>query len=302
MSSAETMDAVNPGDIDKIHFVDIDSNLKGGSIWIRQHPPVGVLTLSPGLERSWSPNTVKLRMILNYKRIPYVESFISYPDIRAFGKAHDLPLSYGYNPPRPTCPAILVYDKQGKTIKAMLDSRSIALWLDEIYPNTPIFTLPKFKVDAPGKPTQEGVKDVIWKAWASGYNIVIPTIPGILDDRGREYFLEDRARDHDEGKSPVDWGAENPEDDWKPFTEDMKAMMELFKETTDDAPFLSGKEPCYEDFMLGAFITWFKRGMEANFERIMNIADGQGTNVLRRHYEACRPYIEGQGEVIELRY
>ena len=45
-----------------VHFFDIRSRL-------------------PGRMQSFSPNTLRIRQSLNYKRISYSESFISYPDI-----------------------------------------------------------------------------------------------------------------------------------------------------------------------------------------------------------------------------
>ncbi|ORX35101.1 hypothetical protein BD324DRAFT_633901 [Kockovaella imperatae] len=282
------MEGLTRDQIDQIQFLDIESRLQG-------------------VDRSWSPNTVRVRMVLNYKKIPYVESYISYPDIRAFGEKYDLPLNTNYDPPRSTLPAILIRDKQGKVIKAMLDSRTISELLDKLYPDPPIFLLPMGDEDTSKDGTTVTMRRfvrLLSPAWGAGHNIVVPSIPSILDPRAKVYFVEDRAKDDPLGqnRSPEDWGAENPEDDWEPFIKELKALAELFVHSTESSPFLAGDKPCYEDFMLAAFITWFKRGSEANFKRLIQAGErDDGVNVLKRFYEACRPWVEGHGEVVELK-
>ncbi|KAJ5119703.1 hypothetical protein N7448_010372 [Penicillium atrosanguineum] len=55
-----------------VHFFDITSTL-------------------PGASKSWSPNTLKVRAALNFKGIPYTQSWISYPDIKPLITGLDLP-------------------------------------------------------------------------------------------------------------------------------------------------------------------------------------------------------------------
>jgi hypothetical protein len=59
-------------------------------------------------------------MTLNYKQIPYTESFLTYPDIAKFTAKFNIPDDESFG--RPTLPAILHYDAQGKLVKAMSNS------------------------------------------------------------------------------------------------------------------------------------------------------------------------------------
>ena len=231
-------------------------------------------------------------MTLNYKGIPYRESFLSYPDIRPFADSLGIEHDDSYDPPRPTLPVILHY-KHDRLVKAVYSSASIARYLDSVFPDRPVLaSLPPMQNAS--EAYYNAFRLAFSKVWALGYNIVVPTVPPILDDRGARYFIEDRGKRHKDGKSPLDWGADDPNDDWAPFLEALDGFSRLFEHTTPSSPLLMGDEPCYADFALASWLTWFKRGNAAHFDRIVARSEP-----LERHYRACEKWIDSQGEVVE---
>jgi glutathione S-transferase len=240
-------------------------------------------------------------MVLNYKRIPYKESFLSYPDIKSFGDHFQIPYDDSYDPPTTTLPAIVHYDENNRVIRAMSGSQQIARYLDEIYPDHPTITLP----NTPGIPWDNmfqgyfsAFRAVFTPAWETGFNIIIPLVPDILDDRGSAYFVETRTKSDEQGRSPRDWGAKDPEDDWKPFLIAVDRLTKIFEHTNESSPFLLGSKPCYVDFVVVAWLVWHRRGSEVNFKRIID-PKRVGRGKLGDHYRRCVDWAESQGEVVK---
>jgi glutathione S-transferase len=239
-------------------------------------------------------------MTLNYKQIPYTESFLTYPDIAKFTAKFNIPDDESFG--RPTLPAILHYDAQGKLVKAMSNSIDIARYLDELFPERPVLKASPGVQEAGWGNAAEAylvaARTSLNGAWSAGYGIVMPTIPPILDDVGSEWFVEDRKGMDDKGRSPMDWGSENPEDDWKAFIPPLKALARTMEHTTEDAPFALGEKPCYADFALAGYLTWYKRGSEEVFKRMIDETGGE-KGPLGRHYAACEKWVLGEGKVEE---
>ena len=278
-----------------IHFFDIKSGLPGQSTILN---PAGRHLTNLDNHQSWSPNTLKVRMTLNYKQIPYTESFICYPDIADFCHRHGIPDDKSF--PRPTLPAILHYDADGKLVKAMGNSIDIARYLDEIVPERPVLA----KIEGGWGNTAEAYhaafSAVLRLPWNAGWVITMPTIPSILDERGSKWFIEDRRSMDDSGKgrSPEDWASENPEDDWKAFIPQLKTLAKTLDHTTAEEPYMLGQDPCYSDFALAGYITWYKRGSEEIYERMIKETGGE-QGALARHYKACEKWVLGEGKVVE---
>ena len=54
----------------------------------------------------WSPNTLKARMTLNFKKAPYKTEWIEYPDIQPFLESRGFKPAEGADEPAWTLPAI----------------------------------------------------------------------------------------------------------------------------------------------------------------------------------------------------
>lgn len=239
-------------------------------------------------------------MTLNYKQIPYRETFLSYPDIAPFATQYGIPPDEGYSTPRPTLPAIIHYNDTGDIVVAMSNSIDIARYLDKICPSYPVLTSNASSESGWGNASEAywyAFRQILNESWTSGYPIVIPTIPSILDTRGSEWFIQDRQASDKLNRSPLDWGSKDPAKDWNEFVPTLRALAKSMEHTSDSAPFLLGTKPSYADFALASFFTWYKRGSEENFKRMVDTTGG-GQGALARHYRECEGWILGQGEVV----
>ncbi|KAN0074550.1 hypothetical protein V8E55_011599 [Tylopilus felleus] len=81
--------------------------------------------ITPG--RPWSPNTMKTKYCLGYKRLPSTTVWIELPDIVGLLQFK------GITQPPYTLPAI----EDPNTGAFIIDSLAIATYLDDTYPNTP---------------------------------------------------------------------------------------------------------------------------------------------------------------------
>ncbi|QQK47959.1 Glutathione S-transferase, C-terminal [Penicillium digitatum] len=231
----------------KIHFFDLLSDL-------------------PGPSKSWSPFTLRTRMVLNFKGIPYTQSWISYPDIEPFLKA------------------------QGVTPDGVLmDSESIATYIDKVYPSPPLFP----SGDA-SYSLLVAVLNIIDKIAPFYKPLIIPNVPSGLDERGREYFI--RTRSAAFGKPLLEV---KPTDEaellalWQLIEEVAEPLVVMLKgKNGKKGPFLEGERAGYADVVLAALLAWFQRFGPDTFKKILDLGNGE----FKAFYEACLPWLEGQGE------
>ncbi|KAH8115134.1 hypothetical protein DFH11DRAFT_1543820 [Phellopilus nigrolimitatus] len=88
-------------------------------------------------ERSISPFAVRIRLLLNYKRIPYQIVRIEYPEIEAVSKSVGAPPTGKKVDGRPhyTIPFIVVAPPAPASTFALSDSPTIAAFLEETFPD-----------------------------------------------------------------------------------------------------------------------------------------------------------------------
>lgn len=182
---------------------------------------------------------------------------------------------------------------------AMADSNAIAKHLDKVFPSRPVF--PSFNkeqgAENAGHAVISGVETALGPAYGSGgVRIAMTGVADILDERGEEYFVRTRsANTAFGGKSPREWGSTNAEDDWKPFELALEPLIRILHGSEDrpnPGPFVLGTTPCYADFEIVALFAWFKAGSEKNFQRIMNLGEGE----FRKLWNASEQWVYGQGE------
>ncbi|KAJ8518298.1 hypothetical protein ONZ45_g4608 [Pleurotus djamor] len=140
-------------------------------------------TAGPG--PSFSPNTLRIRWILNYKGIPYTTTYVEYPDIEATCKRIGaLPTTLMPNGQLLyTLPAI--HDPSTNTTLA--DGQKIAEYLDKTYPSAP----PVFPNNTLG--LQLAVCDGINKRFMAVYPIFAPRVHHVLNPRSAEYWHHTRS-------------------------------------------------------------------------------------------------------------
>jgi len=213
--------------------------------------------------QAWSPNTWKVRLVLNYKRIPYKTVWVSYPDIEP--KLKEL----GVNPtdPHPEDPSKPLYtlpvilDENGDEPVVIPDSLRIVEYLEEKYPERPVF--PK-----------------IGKALIYGFEVPVRVYIGrninpfinhsvwlILDKRGQEYFRTTREKwdggklEDESPKGPIRDGH------WKALKEGFGKVAGILDKNGSEVDFVAGgSEPTFADFLIVAYLRWIKAILEDELE------------------------------------
>ncbi|KAE8360500.1 hypothetical protein BDV27DRAFT_40962 [Aspergillus caelatus] len=253
-----------------VHFFDITSTL-------------------PGPAKAWSVNTFKTRMVLNFKGIPYTQSYISYPDIAP------LLSHYGVNPhasgAQYTFPAILHKPSIDSNVHgAMQDSLAIATHLDQTFPSPPLFP----SGDASYALTLAMIK-LLGNVTEKGEAILIPKVADLLDPRGQEYFVRTRS---------VMFGKHLPE----VYPKEESEVQEIIKAASEEmepvarmlrgrhgkrGPFLEGENPGYADILIVSFLAWVEKTHNTLFQGLVSIGEGE----VKALFDACLPWVEGQGEI-----
>ncbi|KAJ5162302.1 hypothetical protein N7492_007694 [Penicillium capsulatum] len=244
-----------------------------------------------GPAKSWSPNTLKVRAVLNFKKIPYTQSWVSYPDIAPLLKSLDVPPNAEGKPY--TLPAIVHKASISTNAHgAMMDSFPIIQHLETLYPSPPLFPSGDASYAlllAIGK-----IASVMAPAFRQ---LIIPRVPEGLDPRGAEYFI--RTRTEAFGKPLADVRPKDREAIealWADVEREAGALLDIYKgREGKKGPFVEGETPGYTDLVLATQIAFFERYDWEFFERFVALGDGQ----FRALYEACLPWVEGQGEEIE---
>ncbi|KAJ5820268.1 Glutathione S-transferase-like protein ustS [Penicillium riverlandense] len=255
-------------DSEPVHFFDIFSDL-------------------PGASKSWSPNTLKTRMALNFKGIPYTQSWISYPDIVPLMKGLGVSPNEVGTPY--TLPAIIHKSVKSNPNGAMMDSRPIAVHLDKTFPSRPLFP----SGDA-SYALSVAVEKAIGGLRPAMMPLILPRVAEHMDPRGKEYFV--RTRSEIFGKPlaevrPTD--QEGIQALWEILQNEFKFFVTLLKgREGKTGPFFEGDKPGYADMVLVCWIAFFHRFDLDAWEMIMSQGDGE----LKALWDACLPWMEGQGE------
>ncbi|PCD42146.1 hypothetical protein AU210_004680 [Fusarium oxysporum f. sp. radicis-cucumerinum] len=222
----------------------------------------------------FSPVVWKIRLMLNYKGIPYKTIFLEFPDIEPTLKelgldSHDSSSgSPGY-----TVPTI----HHVPTGKYIMDSPAIADFLESTYPNPP---LPL---------TSELGRDIETKArGAAGPAFRISATPRenlILSSRSQQYFrAKNEARMGCKLEDLMD--PEKEEKTWQGVADKMSELSDLMLTNRDKGPFLLGEKPSYTDFFIAASLQSARTIDDGIFQRC---AVYPGFKAI---YEACVPWME----------
>jgi len=225
--------------------------------------------------KAWSPNTWKVRFVLNYKGIPYRTEWVEYPDIEPHNK------KLGINPtskkpdgsPHYTLPAI--HDPSTGTYLA--DSLLIAEYLEKTYPDTPSIFPHETKS--------------LQYAFQSSFGIgavrpfIIPTIfPKLGTQRSEDYYR--RTREISFGKTLEDVvpvGNERIEE-WAKFREGLNKVDQCFAKTDAKGPFVMGDTISWSDIFVSSYLIWFKIVWGEDSEEWKDVAswnEGRWGNLLR---------------------
>ncbi|KIP06684.1 hypothetical protein PHLGIDRAFT_448049 [Phlebiopsis gigantea 11061_1 CR5-6] len=224
----------------------------------------------PGREKqwmSWSPNTLKPRMTLNYKGLQYRTEWVEYPDIEGVCK------KIGARPTdkkadgsdRYTLPVL--YDP--RTQRVVSDSWDIARYLDDAYPDTP-------RVVPAGSAALQ-------KAWhmlvlptvlVPLLHIQLPHVCNILPPRSAEYFR--RTREDAFGKKLEEVHSES---DWEKLEQGLGKVKTCLEENGEGKDMLvMGDQITHADFVLVGIFIWARKSMGEDsdaWKRLSALHDGK---------------------------
>ncbi|KUM55809.1 hypothetical protein ACN42_g11430 [Penicillium freii] len=183
---------------------------------------------------SFSPVVWRIRLMLNYKNIPYKTIFLEFPDIEPTLK--NLGLVPG-EASKYTVPAI----QHVPTNTYIMDSLPIAQFLESTYPDPPVPLTSDL-----GREIETKGRGVLGKAI---YSSVMPREVRILSPRSQEYFR--RTREAALGHRLEDLLDGDREDRvWGGVSDAMGAIGELMRTHKADGPFVLGVRPSYTDFFI----------------------------------------------------
>ncbi|EPQ54407.1 hypothetical protein GLOTRDRAFT_76900 [Gloeophyllum trabeum ATCC 11539] len=211
---------------------------------------------------SWSPNTWKTRLALNFKGIPYKTVWVEYPDIEALSKEIGAAPTgvKGDGSPSYTLPAI--YDP--KTKKAISDSQNIAEYLDATYPSTPTLF-------SAGTLTLQIAFQEAFTTAALG-NLFAPLLQEsgfILNERSAVYFRQTREATYGkklEEFSPL--GAVRDEH-WKKTQAGFSTVAGWIQKS--GGLYVMGDKASYADLSIAAWVLWVRQVRGASSADYQNI-------------------------------
>jgi glutathione S-transferase len=234
---------------------------------------------------------MKTRMILNYKRIPYTESFISYPDIRPLLLSLSILPLPGFSIPY-TLPAILspAVPTSINQLHAINDSLPIALHLEHAFPS------PEYPSIFPSVGSYT-VADIVGRLLVDVINLARPLIaPGIvniLDDQGAKYFRETREKSFGKPLEEVAPTGTDLDSTWEKIEQACKPLLQMLHENGGKkGPFIEGDMLSYGDILIVSFLVWVERANPANWQKVLDFGEGG----FGRLWDASVVWIEGMGK------
>ncbi|KAK3625472.1 hypothetical protein LTR56_020372 [Elasticomyces elasticus] len=223
----------------------------------------------------FSPVVWRIRMMLNYKNIPYKTVFLEFPDIEP--KLKELGIDPGVDKSgvqkKYTVP-VIHYLPTGEYI---IDSTPISQFLESTYaePSVPLQSDLGTKIEAQGRAV---IGTLLGTA-------MTPREPNVLSPRAAEFFR--RTREAAFGVKHLDELLEGDKEEraWATASGGMKAVGEMLKINQKDGPFVLGAKPSYTDFFVAGSLQAARVVDEGVFQKIVAVP-GFG-----EVYEACQPFM-----------
>ncbi|OCK75677.1 hypothetical protein K432DRAFT_337042 [Lepidopterella palustris CBS 459.81] len=223
----------------------------------------------------FSPTVWRIRLMLNYKHIPYRTIFLEFPDIEPTLRGLGLVPSESASGSKPkyTVPAI----QHVPTNTYIMDSVPIAQFLESTYPDPPVPLTSEL-----GREIEAKARAVVGKAFRTS---VMPREIGILSPRSQEYFR--RTREASLGHRLEDLlDPDKEEQCWNAVGDGMRIVGELMRTHKADGPFVLGARPSGTDFFIAGSLQCARVVDEGVFQRNIKYPG------YKEIYEACLPYME----------
>ncbi|KAJ5562176.1 hypothetical protein N7461_000937 [Penicillium sp. DV-2018c] len=236
-------------------------------------PDIVLYDLASQKNDCFSPVVWRIRLMLNYKGIPYTTIFLEFPDIEPTLK--ELGLDPGESSPgvknKYTVPAI----RHIPSNTYMLESSRIAEFIETTYPTPPL-------------PLHSELGQIVEAASRKTYLVlacsIIPREINILSPRSQAFFR--KTREAAFGKPLEELMHEDEDQSWAAIDGQLQAASDLIQTNKADGPFILGAKPSYSDFFLAGSLQSARMIDESVFQRLVKYPGFRGV------YEACLPYGE----------
>lgn len=170
-----------------------------------------------------------------------------------------------------------------------MDSLSIAMHLDKVFPSPPLFPSGNASyalLIAVGK---------IMSLLEPGFRpLIVPRVADHLDPRGQKYFHETRSAALGKPLSEVrPTDKESLDRLWKLIEDDSATLIKMLKGTeAKKGSFFEGEQPGFADLVYACQLAFIERFDKELFEKLMGLGNGE----IKALYMASLPWLEGQGE------
>ncbi|KAJ3528549.1 hypothetical protein NMY22_g9366 [Coprinellus aureogranulatus] len=236
-----------------------------------------------------SPFVMKVRLALNYKKIPHRTVWVKDYEVQTRFAELGLPINDMTDPaPRYKVPTI----HDDSTGVSVSDSARVIAYLDKTYPDTP--TLIPAGTEAAIVALDSAVFTHMIR---SVFPALAPRIAMWMDEKSREHYRPD-------AESVIGMRLEEfftdltfERDVWEKAVEDFKVADRLFEKArlikggaqADEGPYLTGKNLTYADLSAGGALIWARRIL-GDHEEPWNRLKGWSEGRWLRLYEALQEY------------
>ncbi|OAG01476.1 uncharacterized protein CC84DRAFT_1167682 [Paraphaeosphaeria sporulosa] len=219
----------------------------------------------------FSPAVWRIRLLLNYKSIPYTTTFLEFPDIAPTLSALNIPPHDATTSKHPyTVPAI----HHLPTNTFVMDSLAIAAFIEKTYPVPEVVLTSDL-----GAQIEEKARKVVGPAF---YVSLVPREIRILSPRSQEYFR--RTREAALGH-PLEDLLAREDAAWEAIGDEARAAGALMRTHKESGPFVLGEKPCFTDFFIAGALQNARVVDVGVWERCMRVEG------FREVYEACEEWM-----------
>ncbi|KAH8107295.1 hypothetical protein DFH11DRAFT_933278 [Phellopilus nigrolimitatus] len=196
----------------------------------------------------WSPNTLKTRISLNYKTIPFTTEWVEYPDIETVIKR----LGGAPTSKKPdgrdhyTLPAI--HDSQ--TGKTVTDSIEIAAYLDKTYPSTPAL------FPSATRGAIEMFSSVFEQAFFPIFPFIAIATNAILNPPSEEYFRKTKKELLQKKLEELAPPGFNRDEIWTKVKEELEKIACFYDKNGEDSTFFLGNTFTFADAIVIGYLAW----------------------------------------------
>lgn len=171
-----------------------------------------------------------------------------------------------------------------------MDSLPIVQHLDAAFPSSPRI----FPSGDASYALYIAVSRLLGRVHMQLFHFIAPRVPDHLDPRGAEFFRSTRHASF--GKPLADLlptDKEAIDKMWEVVEREAAVLIDMLKgRDGKKGPFFEGETAGYVDLFFASITSFYERFDNEVFEKLMGLGGGE----LKALYEACLPWLEGQGE------